>query len=1131
MQLLIPAPSDDPILVPLPGTFHSPSESTGIDRSSSGSSALPGITLADETFSDDVDAPIKVTGDEIPMTDEVVGGAEDDVTPWTGFEKFSFFETTGIISDLDEAVEITGENVTHSSSGLERFSVVETPGFTSDLHVPVADKYVEVTGDKVPSSDKALDVTVGYTMNCSNEPHSLVREGPRGIIEVDLRPEIGPETRESVAEVTPTDNVPAAIREEADANIFGSQSPAKCSGDETSRVVPSVSFCMQPVISLEKRLSGSAKDASLPVAIRTLPLVPSREVAHEQRIDATMLTSYPCDDREGLPSDEVVNKASVEYHEGGCASENNFALGNSITGAELENCDRLGVFADPSVSPDVALTHVDKDFSNTTTRLVDSDVGTQQLMLTEGDSFAVEAGGNEMTVAVKKKLQTKRKKLTDQNIEAEKKKIGLPVLEPVLVGTRLEEATSTRDLGAVLGDAEIHGPEDVSRILNGARNSTVEAETSAHCQAVGKGFSKADDVEEIPSGLTSADQTHGHSLICNCGKPAVLKTVGYKSRNRGLRYYSCERYKPTFLTRKRNRKLEIQNLTSCRFFQWLDSPRVTVEDKKEIRIQKKRPLEQIVADGKAATSYYSTRSAAKHEYLEHEAEKSRGLVPEGVTPVLGFSEELKLSRKKLKLNGVDPFLPDCVAFSTRASAARKRKGPCVIDDPGSSSCGGESSSYEVSMGDWTDSQPGKVARSGKFEAHNNDTPAQTYSRRAKTSLPSGRLCAFKPRPKSVGKLERATADTNHVRKLLPVSLAYQKSREVVLEESSEEEVSGDHKEEASDEEGHFVGVSSSPDDEECVETPSSISVEGMQTDAKSRGRGEAYSETRSGTLAKSSGKLENSIHSLSAVRDDASGAETSLAGNLVDSSTNRQAQWLEVPLTCPFENKEAGCPPAVSGQPTVQHGFDQCGKFSDTHGVIVNFPTPSKVGERRTVASSTLLIVKEKASLAVRKKKCLRRNIDSQGVARIRSTNQLHKLSERGHVSDSDNEETGPKGYRGLRSLKEMLSRESSDGTVADHEVTDQSQPPLCECKTARRPAVLKTVLSKSPNQGLRYWVCVNHRPLYRRKSLWQGVPKDESCKFFRWLDPPRSQLVVSYSQSKKKQLAATRRPNENGRR
>ncbi|KAL3689808.1 hypothetical protein R1sor_016117 [Riccia sorocarpa] len=1054
--------------------------------------------------------------------------------------------------------------------------------FTGDLHVLMAekfgedsDKFVEVAGD---SADRALH-TGGDALNFSDKPHSImVEEGSRVLIEevrkvpveasfcsvnlppetlleadvttpvvsvpvvaqkvpaessscsVDLGVEIFPGTRYSVAEVNiPGDSFQAAaLREERDAMFYGSRSPEKCSADETSHGGHLAASCMNSAISLERRLSGSAHDA-LPVAIRTLPLVPYREVAHEQGIDGTILISYPFHDREAQPNNTVSSKDLIGYQEGECASGNALPVGKSKSVSELESWDRLGVVlgADSSVLADMALPRVEaKDFTNTTTALVDSGEAAhdQQLMVSQGDSFGADSVENEIAVKVKKKLQTKRKKVVDHNMEAKKKETQLPALEPVLVSSRLGDAACTRDSSAVVENTETHDIQDVTTL-----NATGWVSIPASCESVDVGMSKADSVEGIPITVTGGDQTHGHYLMCNCGKPAVLKTVGYKSRNRGLRYYSCENYKPTFFTKKRNRKHEFQNLLSCRFFQWLDTPRMTVEDKTDIKLRKKRQLEHILAT-KAATTYYSSPSSSKLEPLEHEAEKNQE-VPEGVTPVSGLSEdpkqenseEPKSSRKKQKLNKVDPLLPDCVAFSTRASAARKRKGPCVSDDEnirgGSSSCG--ESSHEGSGGDWTDSHPGKVAKSGKGEGLKKDAPAHTYSRRAKSSGHLG-LCAIRPRPKSVGKLERATADTNHVRKLLPVSLAYQKSREVVLDEISRGEGIGDY-EEASSEEGNFRDESSS--EEECVETPSSISVERIHTDITSQGRG-AYSETRSVTRAKFSGKPEDSIQTMSAVREDANSTETSLAG-ILEGNRNRQPQWLDVPLTCPFEQRSAGRPGA-SGHQAAKYRVDRSGKFSSDHGVIVNFPTPSQVGERRTVSGNTLLIVKEKAreaSLAVglRKRKYLRRNVGSQALVRVKPTNELEKSSDRGHFSDSDNEETGPKGYRGLRSLKEMLSRENSDGTVADYEVPDELHPPFCECKTARRRAVLKTVVANSPNQGLRYWVCVNHRPLYRKKRLWEGDTEDETCKFFRWLDIP----VVSNAESKKK-LAGRRGRNGN---
>ncbi|KAI5077379.1 hypothetical protein GOP47_0007203 [Adiantum capillus-veneris] len=64
----------------------------------------------------------------------------------------------------------------------------------------------------------------------------------------------------------------------------------------------------------------------------------------------------------------------------------------------------------------------------------------------------------------------------------------------------------------------------------------------------------------------------------------------------------------------------------------------------------------------------------------------------------------------------------------------------------------------------------------------------------------------------------------------------------------------------------------------------------------------------------------------------------------------------------------------------------------------------------------------------------------------------------------------------------------------------DISETPDCLCS---RAALLKTVKSRGPNQGLRFWVCSNSRPFYVKKERVVAKDGEGSCKFFRWIDTP----------------------------
>lgn len=68
-------------------------------------------------------------------------------------------------------------------------------------------------------------------------------------------------------------------------------------------------------------------------------------------------------------------------------------------------------------------------------------------------------------------------------------------------------------------------------------------------------------------------------------------------------------------------------------------------------------------------------------------------------------------------------------------------------------------------------------------------------------------------------------------------------------------------------------------------------------------------------------------------------------------------------------------------------------------------------------------------------------------------------------------------------------------------------ETPTCLCL---RAAVLKTVKSKGPNQGLRFWVCSNSRPFYLKKKKSKTNDGEESCKFFRSVQTSSTLLIIA---------------------
>ena len=70
---------------------------------------------------------------------------------------------------------------------------------------------------------------------------------------------------------------------------------------------------------------------------------------------------------------------------------------------------------------------------------------------------------------------------------------------------------------------------------------------------------------------------------------------------------------------------------------------------------------------------------------------------------------------------------------------------------------------------------------------------------------------------------------------------------------------------------------------------------------------------------------------------------------------------------------------------------------------------------------------------------------------------------------------------------------------TCEESISHMLEAPSCLCS---RDAVLKTVKSRGPNKGLRFWVCANSQPFYEKFKKRKAAMIGESCKFFRFVFP-----------------------------
>ncbi|KAG0557150.1 hypothetical protein KC19_11G106100 [Ceratodon purpureus] len=148
--------------------------------------------------------------------------------------------------------------------------------------------------------------------------------------------------------------------------------------------------------------------------------------------------------------------------------------------------------------------------------------------------------------------------------------------------------------------AEVIAESVAQEVAQGLADGLAEAAATGEVFS-GVGLKKPDNIQ----GMTEANKD---GVLCDCELVAVVRVVGEKSPNRGLRYLMCPRQDPSFFKRKGKRK-DSDTIGKCKFFRWLDTPRHTSkEDKKNHEKDKTNPEE--------LNAPIPTRSSAKESNLE-----------------------------------------------------------------------------------------------------------------------------------------------------------------------------------------------------------------------------------------------------------------------------------------------------------------------------------------------------------------------------------------------------------------------------------------------------------------------------------------------------------------------------------
>lgn len=172
-----------------------------------------------------------------------------------------------------------------------------------------------------------------------------------------------------------------------------------------------------------------------------------------------------------------------------------------------------------------------------------------------------------------------------------------------------------------------------------------------------------------PASMQGTGEGNKDGVLCDCGIVAVVRIVGEKSPNRGLRYLMCSRQEPSFFKRKGKRK-ESDTIGKCKFFRWLDTPRHTSKEDKKNQEKEKAQLEEL-------NVHYSTRSSAKKSYPESRSgartvsSVDRGEIPPSDIP----------SSRNTDDNSLTPEVPESTSI-LKVKSTRKQLEKATVEKSG-----------------------------------------------------------------------------------------------------------------------------------------------------------------------------------------------------------------------------------------------------------------------------------------------------------------------------------------------------------------------------------------------------------------------------------------------------------------
>eukprot|EP00899_Mesostigma_viride_P022713 jgi/Mesvir1/3626/Mv04363-RA.1 len=102
-----------------------------------------------------------------------------------------------------------------------------------------------------------------------------------------------------------------------------------------------------------------------------------------------------------------------------------------------------------------------------------------------------------------------------------------------------------------------------------------------------------EDIAALSRRTMDAEEHQKEIPECNCGRPAVVKTViGANNPNKGCRYWACADHQLPFYMRAKKQGTKkhggseqggassLEDRAGCRMFRWIDPPRLTGAEKK-----------------------------------------------------------------------------------------------------------------------------------------------------------------------------------------------------------------------------------------------------------------------------------------------------------------------------------------------------------------------------------------------------------------------------------------------------------------------------------------------------------------------------------------------------------------------